>query len=102
MTNHWETHLYTYAVCLTQGAKIHPENLAGIRAKAIKHGHTEGECLIVEADPMQFVRDGFKSLSVLGKAVTMRRIMEAGEDPNIAHRIVANAVQPMDAERLKR
>lgn len=102
MTPHWETHLYTYAVCLTQGPKIKPENLAGIRAKAILRGHTEGECQLVEADPMEYVRDGFKNLSVLGKAVTMRRIMDAGEDPNIAHRIVANAVQSMDAERLKR
>lgn len=100
MTPHWETHLYTYAVCLTQGDKIRPENLRGIRAKAIKHGHTEGECVLVEADPMEYVRDGFKSLSVLGKAVTMRRMMESGIDDRTAHRTVASATYAHDFKRL--
>ena len=35
MKRHWETHLYTYAVALSQGAAILPVNLAGMRAKAI-------------------------------------------------------------------
>lgn len=102
MTPHWETHLYTYAVCLTQGEKIKPENLEGIRAKAIKHGHTEGECLLVEADPTAYVRDGFRSLSVLGKAVTMRRMMESGIPDRTAHRTVANATHALETERLKK
>ncbi len=102
MTPHWETHLYTYAVCLTQGDKIKPENLEGIRAKAINHGHTENECLLVEADPSAYVRDGFKSLSVLGKAVTMRRMMEIGIPDSTAHRTVANATYALEIERLKK
>lgn len=55
---HWETHLYTYAVALTQGDKIRPENLSGMRDKAIRHGHTEGECQRVEADPAYWIRTG--------------------------------------------
>ena len=58
MKRHWETHLYTFAVALTQGEKIKPENLAGMRRKAIKGGHTEGECQLVEANPLHFVRTG--------------------------------------------
>lgn len=57
-TPHWETHLYTYAVAYRQREKITPENLAGTRAKAIQHGHTEGECLCVEADPAIYIRTG--------------------------------------------
>lgn len=56
--NYWEAHLYTYAVMLTRGDKIKPENLAGVRAKAIRHGHTEGECLCVEANPQFYVSTG--------------------------------------------
>lgn len=55
---HWETHLYTYAVALTQGGKIKPENLAGMRRKAIKHGHSEGECLCVERAPSHYIQTG--------------------------------------------
>jgi hypothetical protein len=58
MPNHWETHLYGYAVALTQGAKIKPENLEGMRAKAIRHGHTEGACMLVEANPQQYISTG--------------------------------------------
>lgn len=58
MTRHWETHLYTFAVALIAGDKIKPENLAGMRSKAISHGHTEGECLCVERDPSLYVRTG--------------------------------------------
>ncbi|MFP3384975.1 hypothetical protein [Tritonibacter sp. SIMBA_163] len=57
-TPHWETHLYTFAVALTAGDAIKPENLAGMRKKAIGHGHTEGECQIVEKDPVRYVRTG--------------------------------------------
>lgn len=91
MTNHWETHLYTYAVCLTQGEKIRPENLAGIRAKAIRYGHTEDECQIVEADPMSFIKDGFAAMPVIAKAITMRRIMDEGVQADAAHRIMIGA-----------
>ncbi|MCZ4270391.1 hypothetical protein O4H48_21115 [Rhodobacteraceae bacterium G21628-S1] len=55
---HWETHLYTYAVALVVKENIQPENLAGMRAKAIKQGHTEGECQIVELDSEHYVRTG--------------------------------------------
>jgi hypothetical protein len=55
---HYETHLYTFAVCLTQGAKITPKNLQGIRAKAIHHGHTEGECQCVERNPQKYISTG--------------------------------------------
>lgn len=56
--NHWETHLYTYAVALTQGDKITPDNLAGMRAKAIKHGHTEADCAFVESNTRLFIAKG--------------------------------------------
>ncbi|MFY0633666.1 MAG: hypothetical protein JXQ91_07635 [Vannielia sp.] len=59
---HWETHLYTFAVMLTQGDRIKPENLAGVRAKAKMRGHTEGDCQLVERDPQAFIRDGFAAL----------------------------------------
>lgn len=55
----WETHLYTYAIaCIGNGAGITPENFAKMRAKAIANGHTEGECLCVERNPMIFARTG--------------------------------------------
>ena len=56
--NHWETHLYTYAVMLAQGDKIKPRNLAGVRAKAMRHGHTEAECMAVETDPQNYIKTG--------------------------------------------
>ena len=56
--NHWETHLYTFAVAFTQGDKIKPENLQGVRRKAIKHGHTEAECLRVEQNPQHYITTG--------------------------------------------
>lgn len=55
---HYETHLYTYAIALTQGSAIRPDNLAGMRAKAIAKGHTEGECLCVERNPSHYIRTG--------------------------------------------
>lgn len=58
MQHFWETHLYTYAVCYLRRANITPENLAGIRLKALRHGHTEGECQIVENDPMAYICSG--------------------------------------------
>lgn len=55
---HWQTHLYTYAVMLTQGDAIKPENLAGVRAKALRHGHTPLEVVSVELDPQAYIRTG--------------------------------------------
>jgi len=55
--NHWETHLYTYAVALTQGDKIRPENLAGTRAKAIKEQGL-GIVLLLELDPQLYISTG--------------------------------------------
>jgi hypothetical protein len=56
--NHWETHLYTYAVALQQGTKIRLVNLEGMRAKAIRFGHTEGECQFVEQHTQLYISTG--------------------------------------------
>lgn len=58
MSRHWETMLYTYAVALTQGRRIARDNLAGIRRKTIRMGHTEGECQCVESNPHLYIRTG--------------------------------------------
>lgn len=58
MSSHWETMLYTYAVALTQGRRIASDNLAGIRSKTIRMGHTEGECQCVESNPRLYIRTG--------------------------------------------
>lgn len=55
---HWQTMLYTYAVALTQGTAIRPENLTGMRAKTLRMGHTEGEILCVEKNPAHYVSTG--------------------------------------------
>lgn len=55
---HWETHLYTYAVALTQGDKVKRENLEGMRLKAIKHGHSEAECRAVCYNPQAYISTG--------------------------------------------
>ena len=60
--NHWETHLYGFAVALTQGKKIKPENLQGMRDKAIKHGHTEEECVFVEGNAQLYIAKGVSNL----------------------------------------
>lgn len=57
MKRHYETHLYTYAVALTQGDRIRPENLAGMRAKAAKEKGL-GMVLLVELDPQHFIATG--------------------------------------------
>ena len=59
--NHWETHLYGFAVALTQGEKIKPENLQGMRDKAIRHGHTELECLFVEQNTQLYIAKGISN-----------------------------------------
>ena len=58
MTAHHQTHLYTYAVALIMGDLIRADNLEKTRAKAIRHGHTEGECQCVERDPQFYVTTG--------------------------------------------
>jgi|GEM_PF-6030467 len=61
--NHWETHLYSYAVALTQGDKIKPKNLAALKKKAINHGHSEQECRLVETHTNHYIANGLKGLS---------------------------------------
>ena len=56
-TPYWQTHLYTYAVSLSLGDLIRPENLAGQRAKAARH-HTAAEIEGVELCPWAFMRYG--------------------------------------------
>jgi len=58
MSKHWETHLYTYAVALIVGAAIKPDNLRGMKRKALRHGHTPGEVSAMEADPLTYVQTG--------------------------------------------
>jgi hypothetical protein len=58
LARHWETHLYTYAVALTQGDRITPDNLAGMRRKAIAHGHTDRDCQSVETNSSTFIKTG--------------------------------------------
>ena len=55
---HYETHLYTYANFLYAGEKIKPDNLIKMRDKAIRNGHTEGECQCVELDPLYYIKTG--------------------------------------------
>jgi hypothetical protein len=57
MAKHYETHLYTFASAIVAG--VAP---AGTRAKAIKFGHTEGECMMVEKNPSEYIANGFKRL----------------------------------------
>lgn len=61
--NHWETHLYTFAVALTQGDKIKPENLEGMRRKAIRHGHSAAECTYVERNAQLYIATGIIDLT---------------------------------------
>jgi hypothetical protein len=57
--NFWETHLYTYAVaCIGNGSGLSPQNFAGMRAKALKYGHTLGEVMCVERNPMPYLKTG--------------------------------------------
>lgn len=56
---YWETHLYTYGVMLTISPDlIFPDTLRNMRAKALRFGHTEGECLAVERNPFHYIRHG--------------------------------------------
>lgn len=55
---HWETHLYTYAYFCRDREGISDENRAAMKAKCLAHGHTEGQCLCVEKDPVLYIRTG--------------------------------------------
>lgn len=57
-TRHYESHLYSYAVALTQGDRIAPDNLKKLRAKAARHHFTEGDLQAVEADPELYIQTG--------------------------------------------
>ena len=57
-TPFWETHLYTYAIACIGNSGWNEPNRTAMRAKAIKYGHTEGECLCVEKNPMLYARTG--------------------------------------------
>lgn len=55
---HYETHLYTYAVALTQGDLIRADNLKKLRNKTLRDGHSEGEILCVERGPSHYIKTG--------------------------------------------
>ena len=55
---HYETHLYGFAVAFLQKQK----NADAMREKAIKNGHTEGECQMVEKNPKEYIKNGFRNL----------------------------------------
>jgi hypothetical protein len=63
MTHHSQTHLYGYAVA----AKQRQDNAPAMRAKAIRHGHTEGECARVDLDPQRYIATGTLALTQLGE-----------------------------------
>lgn len=73
---HWETHLYTYAVALTQGIKIRPDNLAGIKAKAVKEQGL-GTVLLLELDPQYFIKTG----GLITPQIARAKALSAGEQP---------------------
>ena len=56
--NYWETHLYTFAVAVSQGDNIKPENLAGMRRKAINNGHSEADCQFVVDNNKLYISKG--------------------------------------------
>ncbi|SIT87077.1 hypothetical protein [Pontibaca methylaminivorans] len=56
--NYWETHLYTYAYACRPASKWSAGNRAALRAKCLRHGHTMGECQMVERNPEHFIRTG--------------------------------------------
>lgn len=58
---HWESMIYGYATALLCD-RWSVGNLAAMRAKCIKHGSTEGECLLVERNPQGFIRSGWEGV----------------------------------------
>lgn len=62
---HWETHLYTYAYFVANHrGEIKDCNRTKMRAKCISKGHTEGECMLVEKNPQEYINNGFKRLNM--------------------------------------
>lgn len=65
MTKHWETHLYTYAYFVANhNGTITDESRAKMKAKCLKNGHTEGQLMMVEKNPQEYINNGFKNLSL--------------------------------------
>ncbi len=58
MRRHWETHLYGYAYFCRESEAISDESRAKMKAKCLMHGHTEGQCLMVEKNPNLFINTG--------------------------------------------
>lgn len=58
MPRHWETHLYGYAYFCRDRTGISDESRARMKAKCLMHGHTEGQCLMVEKNPDLFILSG--------------------------------------------
>lgn len=58
MPRHWETHLYGYAYFCHEREAISDESRARMKAKCLMHGHTEGQCLMVEKNPLLFIHTG--------------------------------------------
>ena len=61
---HYETHLYTYAYfCANHRKSITPENKSKMRDKCLANKHTEGELMMVENNPQEYINNGFKNPS---------------------------------------
>lgn len=73
---HWETHLYTYAVALTQGTAIRPENLEGMKKKAVKEQGL-GIVLLLELDVMHFIKTG----GFITPQIARAKALSAGKQP---------------------
>lgn len=56
--NHWQTHLYSYAYFCRDQQAFTDESRAKMKAKCLKFGYTEVECLSVAKDPIGFIRTG--------------------------------------------
>lgn len=58
MRRYWETHLYGYAYFCRDREHISDESRAKLKAKCLMHGHTEGQCLMIEKNPALFILTG--------------------------------------------
>lgn len=58
MRHYWETHLYGYAHFCRDRVNISDESRAKMKEKCLRHGHTEGQCLMVEKNPDLFIYTG--------------------------------------------
>lgn len=64
MTPHYQTHLYGFAYAVLQKQA----NETAMRRKALANGHTEGECQLVENNPLEYIHNGFKNPARFRKA----------------------------------